>query len=201
MKEKILNNNRIVVASHNKGKIAEFKFLFLPYNVEVITLSELGISDIEETGKTFEENALIKIKNTPSEMNALSDDSGLCIKALNEEPGIYSARFAKKSGGWANAMKTLYKNVAETDQKCFAATFHCSLALKLRTGEVYTFSGNIEGRITWPPRGENGFGYDPFFIPKNSKQTFAEMSHKKKILADHRFKAFKKMAKSHLIGN
>ncbi len=201
MNERILNNNPIVIASHNEGKIAEFKFLFLPYNVKIFTLSQLGISDVEETGKTFEENALIKVKNAPSEINALSDDSGLCIKALNEDPGIYSARFAKMSGGWANAMKTLYKNVAETKRPCFAATFHCTLALKLKTGAVFTFSGHIDGKITWPPRGGNGFGYDPFFVPKNSQQTFAEMSHKKKILADHRFMAFKKMAKSHLIGN
>ena len=193
--------NKIVIGTNNEGKFKEICRL-LPKNIKKISLKDYKIKSPPETGKSFHENSVIKARYFSRLLNlpCLSDDSGLCIKALNEEPGIYSARFAKKLGGWTNAMKTLYKNVTETDQKCFAATFHCALALKLKTGEVFTFSGNINGRITWPPRGANGFGYDPFFIPKNSKQTFGEMNHKKKILADHRFMAFKKMAKSHLTG-
>ena len=156
----------------------------------------LGIDDIDETGKTFEENAIIKVKNVPKGVIGLSDDSGLCIKSLNHEPGIYSARFAQKNGGWLKAMKKLYFAAQKKD--CFAATFHCALALKSKSSEISIFKGEVDGRITWPPKGKNGFGYDPFFIPSNSDKTFGQMPHIKKIFLDHRFKAFKKMAKFHL---
>ena len=156
----------------------------------------LGIEDIDETGKTFEENAIIKVKTVPDGSIGLSDDSGLSIKSLNHAPGIYSARYAKKIGGWSKAMKELYSNAKKKNS--FSATFHCVLALKSENSEISIFKGEVNGKIVWPPRGENGFGYDPFFIPCNSKKTFGEMFHKKKILQDHRFEAFKKMAKFHL---
>ncbi len=196
MKKFKLNNKTIVLASHNNGKISEFKALFSNYNVNIKTISMLGIKDIDETGKTFEENAIIKVKNVPDGSIGLSDDSGLCIESLDHSPGIYSARYAKKNGGWSKAMEKLYFEAKK--KNCFAATFHCALALKSESSEISIFKGEVKGRILWPPRGNNGFGYDPFFVPSNSKKTFGEMSHTKKILLDHRFKAFKKMARFHL---
>ncbi len=199
MKKFKLNNKTVILASHNTGKIAEFRALFLKYNVKIQTISMLGIDDIDETGNTFEENAIIKVKNVPKGVIGLSDDSGLCIKSLNHEPGIYSARFAQKNGGWLKAMKKLYFAAQKKD--CFAATFHCTLALKSKSSEISIFKGEVDGRITWPPKGKNGFGYDPFFIPSNSNETFGQMPHIKKIFLDHRFKAFKKMSKFHLTDN
>ncbi len=196
MKKFKLNNRTVILASHNTGKIAEFEALFLKYNVNIQTISTLGIEDIDETGKTFEENAVIKVKTVPDGSIGLSDDSGLSIKSLNHAPGIYSARYAKKLGGWSKAMKELYFEAKKKNG--FSATFHCVLALKSENSEISIFKGEVNGKIVWPPRGENGFGYDPFFIPRNSKKTFGEMFHKKKILQDHRFEAFKKMAKFHL---
>ena len=199
MKKFILNNKPIILASHNTGKIDEFKSLFSDYNVKIKTISMLGIEDIQETGKTFEENAIIKVKTVPEGSIGLSDDSGLCIKSLNNNPGIFSARYAKKHGGWLQAMEKLYFEAKKKD--CFAASFHCVLALKAENSEISIFKGEVRGKIVWPPRGKNGFGYDPFFTPSNSKKTFGEMLHMKKILLDHRFEAFKKMAKFHLTDN
>ena len=156
----------------------------------------LGIEDIDETGKTFEENAIIKVKTVPDGSIGLSDDSGLCIKSLNHAPGIYSARYAKKHGGWSEAMKELYSKAKKKNG--FSATFHCALALKSENSEISIFKGEVKGKIVWPPKGNNGFGYDPFFVPSNSNKTFGEMLHMKKIFMDHRFKAFKKMARFHL---
>ena len=198
MSNKVLNNKTIIVASHNDGKISEFKSLFMKYNVKIRSLSEIGVKEIEETGKTFKENALIKVKGTPGNFIILSDDSGLCIKALGNKPGIFSARFAKECGGWFEAMKMLYNNLKKKNNSR-EATFHCVLALKFNDNHILTFSGSVEGQIVWPPRGKNGFGYDPFFVPCDSTQTFAEMNHEDKILIDHRYKAFKKMAKLYLI--
>jgi len=194
-----LNNKTIVLASHNIGKIDEFKTLFSNYDTNIQTISMLGVDDIDETGETFEENAIIKVKTVPDGSIGLSDDSGLCIKSLNCAPGIYSARYAKKNGGWFKAMEKLYFEAKK--KNCFAATFNCVLALKSESSEISLFKGEVEGKIVWPPRGKNGFGYDPFFTPFNSKNTFGEMPHMKKILMDHRFKAFKKMAKFHLTDN
>ena len=159
----------------------------------------LGINDIDETGKTFEENAIIKVKNVPNGSIGLSDDSGLCIKSLNHKPGIYSARYAQKNGGWSKAMEKLYFEAKK--KNCLAATFHCTLALKSEDSKIRIFTGEVSGKLTWPPVGKNGFGYDPFFIPSNSKMTFGQMPHLEKIFLDHRFEAFKKMSKFHLIDN
>ena len=199
MKKIKLNNKTIILASHNNGKIKEFRTLFLNYNVKIQTISMLGINDIDETGKTFEENAIIKVKNVPDGSIGLSDDSGLCIKSLNNEPGVFSARFAQKNGGWSKAMEKLYFEAKK--KNCFDARFYCTLALKDENSEISIFTGEIGGKLTWPPKGKNGFGYDPFFIPSNSKMTFGQMPHLKKIFLDHRFEAFKKMSKFHLIDN
>ena len=201
MTEYSLNNKTVVIASHNSGKILEFKSLLSEYDVSVITASDLNLPDVDETGETFKENSILKAQNIPSSHICISDDSGLCINALDGFPGIYSARFAKKSGGWKKAMQELYKKILEKKQNNFEASFYCVITLKWYDQWLKTFSGKITGEVVWPPRGQKGFGYDPFFVPSNFKQTFGEMVHKKKIRLDHRYIAFKKLAKLYLTDN
>ncbi len=201
MNKNLLNKKTVVIASYNSGKILEFKTLLSKYNVNVITASDINASDVEEVGKTFRENSILKAKNISDKYICISDDSGLCIDALDGYPGIYSARFAKKNGGWNKAMNKLYKKILGKKQKNFQASFYCVITLKWYGQWLKTFSGEISGRIVWPPRGNNGFGYDPFFVPSDFKETFGEMIHKKKIKLDHRYIAFKKLAKLHLIDN
>lgn len=196
-----MNNKTVVIASYNSGKVEEFKSLLSKYNVTLLTASDIKASDIDEVGKTFEENSILKAKNIPDNHICISDDSGLCIDALDGFPGIYSARFAKRAGGWLKAMESLYKKILETKQDNFKAYFCCVITLKWHDQWLKTFSGKVVGRISWPPKGKNGFGYDPFFIPSGFKYTFGEMIHKKKIQIDHRKVAFDKLAKLYLTDN
>ena len=156
----------------------------------------LGIEDIDETGKTFEENAVIKVKTVPDGSIGLSDDSGLCIKSLNHAPGIYSARYAKKLGGWSKAMEKLYFEAKKKNG--FSATFHCVLALKSEDSEISIFKGEVNGKIVWPPKGKMVLGMTLFLFLGIRKRPLVKCSIKKKYLLDHRFEAFKKMAKFHL---
>ena len=197
----VLNNKLIVIASHNEGKIKEFKSLFSKYNVKLLKSSQLKIKEVDETGKSFEENAILKALSIPSDQISLSDDSGLCVDALNGRPGIFSARFSNDCGGWDKAMREIYKQISNLKKPFYTAKFVSVLALKIKEQRIKLFRGEISGTITWPPRGHNGFGYDPFFIPNGYKETFGEMQHKDKILRDHRYKAFLKLSKEHLVGN
>ena len=199
MNKYILNNKTIVLASHNKGKVGEFKSLFAGSSVNLITSSDLGIKDVEETGKTFEENSIIKAESIPNQYIVVSDDSGLCIETLNNKPGIFSARYASKKGGWQNAMKALYEEVLNKNTNNFNAAFECVISLRWYDEWIKTFYGSVKGKIVWPASGSNGFGYDPFFIPSGYKKTFGEMNHSDKIMIDHRYMAFKKLAKAHLV--
>lgn len=192
------NPKKLVIASHNKGKISEFKSLLSSYNVKIIPSSELNISEVDETGKTFEENAILKVKSVPNNLLTLADDSGLCVSALNGRPGIFSSRFATEKGGWYSAMHEIYNSLKKLKNFDFSAKFVCYLAVNIPSKGIFTYFGEVLGTISWPPRGENGFGYDPFFIPDGYKKTFGEMQHQKKILIDHRFKAFNKFSKEHL---
>lgn len=198
---KNINNKLIVLASHNKGKIKEFKSLFSNYNVKIITSLELGITDVEETGNTFEENAIIKARSIPEGRLSISDDSGLCIEGLENYPGVFSSRYADRCGGWYEAMEKLYKDLIKVSNNNFKACFHSTIAIRWENNEISTFAGTIEGRVSWPPKGNNGFGYDPFFIPNEQCKTFGEIKHEEKIKIDHRSKAFEKLAKLHLIDN
>ncbi len=198
---KTLLKKSVIIASHNEGKIKEFKSLFSGYNVKITTSSSIGIEEVEETGKTFEENAVLKAKSIPEGLISLSDDSGLCIKALKDEPGIFSARFARNCGGWYEAMKKLHEKIKINGHDSTEAKFVSVIALRWEDSSLSTFRGEVNGFISWPPRGENGFGYDPFFIPSGYKKTFAQMNHNKKILIDHRYQAFKEIAKLHLKNN
>lgn len=197
--KKINKGDTVVIASHNKGKIIEFESLLSEHGIKIITARDLNIKDVKETGKTFKENSLIKVENIPDNYLAISDDSGLCVNSLSGRPGIYSSRFQKKCGGWFNAMEKIFVEVQKKKPVDLSARFVCCLSIKFSKKFVFSYQGEIQGDLVWPPRGENGFGYDPFFVPEGSKRTFAEMPHARKIRIDHRSIALKKLIRLHLI--
>ena len=201
LSNKFCRGDKIVIASHNKGKIKEFKTLLADYNLQIITSNDIGIKDVKETGKSFQENSLIKVKSIPEKYIAMSDDSGLSVTSLGGKPGIYSSRFQKKCGGWFKAMEKIYSDVKTKKNKDFSATFTCCLSIKFSKDLIYSYLGEVKGKIVWPPKGKNGFGYDPFFIPDGHEKTFAEMAHSDKIFIDHRSIALKKLIRLHLSDN
>ena len=188
----------ILVGTHNKGKIKEISYL-LNKKIKKITPFQLNIKSPRETGKSFKQNSELKARFffEKSKIFTISDDSGLCVDCLNGNPGIYSARWAKKSGSFKEAMKkiiVLIKNKNKNKKiKNTKAKFICSLTFSYSATKKVTTIGTIQGNISDKILGRNGFGYDPIFIPKGSKITFGQMSKKKKILIDHRFLAFKKL--------
>ncbi|MDC0032668.1 RdgB/HAM1 family non-canonical purine NTP pyrophosphatase [Pelagibacteraceae bacterium] len=188
----------IVIASHNDGKVDEIRGLLKKYKFKIFSLKKFSHIEPKENGKTFIENSVIKavsalkITGLPS----ISDDSGLCIPALNNDPGIYSARWAGKGKNFDLAAKKIEKKLFEkyrNKQKLFKAFFCCALSIALPDGTIKSFEGKVFGRLQFPPKGENGFGYDPIFIPKGYKKTFGEMKYSFKERISHRQKAFKKL--------
>ena len=188
----------IVIASHNDGKVDEIRGLLKKYNFKIFSLKKFSHIEPKENGKTFIENSVIKavsalkITGLPS----ISDDSGLCIPALNNDPGIYSARWAGKGKNFDLAAKKIEKKLFEkyrNKQKLFKAFFCCALTIALPDRTIKSFEGKVFGTLQFPPKGENGFGYDPIFIPKGYKKTFGEMKYSFKERISHRQKAFKKL--------
>ena len=192
LSNKFYRGDQIVIASHNEGKIIEFKTLLADYNLKIITSNDVGIKDVKETGGSFQENSLIKVKSIPDKYIAISDDSGLSVSSLGGKPGIYSSRFQKNCGGWIEAMEKIYSDVKTKINKDFSAKFTCCLSIKFSKNLIFSYLGEVKGKIVWPPKGKNGFGYDPFFIPDGHEKTFAEMAHSDKIFIDHRSIALKK---------
>jgi len=192
--------NEILIGTHNKGKFKELRCL-LPKRLKKISPSELKIKPPKESGKSFLANSKLKANYfyKISKITSISDDSGLSINCLNGKPGIYSARWAKKYGGFKKAMKKIIKMVDKKNKnKKFRNTkakFICSLTIRSSNNKDLNSLGEIYGNISSKIKGKNGFGYDPIFIPKNYKITFAQMSKKKKILMDHRYIAYKKIKK------
>ena len=184
--------DKILVGTHNKGKFIEMSDL-LPKKIKKISPIDLGIKSPIENGKTFEENSEIKAeffcKN--SNLVTLSDDSGLEVDALNGEPGIFSSRFAEDLGGFENAMKRILEKIKKIN-KGSKAQFISSLTIQWPDGKKITETGVIKGSLT-DIRGENGFGYDPIFVPEGYSKTFAEMNYKEKLKIDHRQIAYKKL--------
>ena len=185
---------KILVGTHNKGKFKEIAYL-LPKKYKKISPIKLQIKSPKETGKTFKSNARLKVKFFSKfvDYGVISDDSGLCIKALNNRPGILSARLAKKHGSFFKAMKFILKKLK--NKKNRSATFVCSLSYKNERGKITTVQGNLKGTISNKITGKKGFGYDPIFIPKGQKITFGQMPKIKKIKMDHRFLAFTELLK------
>ncbi len=189
---------RIVVASHNPGKVREINALLEPLGYEAVSAGELDLPEPVEDGATFAENALIKARAAAeaSGMPALADDSGLCVDALNGEPGIHSARWGGPDKDFGMAMRKIEERLqaaGATDPAARGAHFTCALALAWPDGEVEVFEGHVHGRLVWPPRGEKGFGYDPVFVPDGHDITFAEMEPERKHAMSHRARAFEKL--------
>jgi XTP/dITP diphosphohydrolase len=183
---------RLVIASHNPGKIEEIEALLAPYGVAAIGAAALGLPEPEETGASFEENAALKARaaTQASGLPALADDSGLVVPALDGAPGIYSARWAGQSKDFRVAMERVQRKLGDKDRR---ARFVAVLALAWLDGEVALFRGEVQGQLTWPPRGERGFGYDPIFVPDGYQMTFGEMDPVDKHQISHRARAFAKL--------
>ena len=191
---------KILVGTNNIGKLREIRDL-LPKNLEIYSTSDFKIKSPIEDGKTFKENSLIKAKyfSKKSKMICLSDDSGLEIDALGGAPGIYSARWGGKKGDFVKAMNRVFKELNKKNKnwktRKIKARFICALTIYGPNQKPINSIGKIEGHIASSMKGENGFGYDPIFVPKGKKITFGEMKASQKYKMDHRFKAFKKIKK------
>ena len=185
---------KILIGTHNKGKFKEIAYL-LSTKFEKISPISLKIKSPKETGRSFISNSRLKAKFFSKFVNypVISDDSGLCIHALNNKPGIYSARLAKKYGSFFKAMKFILKKLE--NEKNRKATFVCSLSFVNNKGKIVSVEGKLNGNISKKIMGKKGFGYDPIFIPKNKKITFGQMLKSSKIKMDHRFIAFQKLKK------
>ncbi|MHA1539147.1 MAG: RdgB/HAM1 family non-canonical purine NTP pyrophosphatase, partial [Alphaproteobacteria bacterium] len=188
MQARLFKEPKLLVASHNVGKVREIKFLLESKDVtgiEILSAHDLNLEEPEETGTTFHENAALKARAAcaASGLPSLADDSGLCVNALGGDPGIYSARWAGKDKDFSVAMQKINDNLGDNPDR--SAYFVCVLALCWPDGEIAYFEGRINGTILWPPRGENGFGYDPFFQPVNDSRVFGEMSFDEKNTTNH----------------
>lgn len=184
---------KLVVASHNAGKIAEIKTLLAPLKIEVQSAAELRLGDVEETGTTFEENAKIKANalSLMCGLPCLADDSGLCVDALDGRPGVYSARYAPDRD-FKEGMKMLLDEMEKSGSDNRKAHFSCCLALACPNQKTKVFEGRVDGSISKKPKGNNGFGYDPIFIPEGFEQTFAELGDDVKNKISHRRRALEK---------
>lgn len=185
---------RIVAATHNPGKARELAAL-LEGRFDVVAAGELGLPEPEETEQTFAGNALIKARAAAdaSGLVALADDSGLSVAALGGAPGVYSARWAGPGRDFARAMALVEERLSETESDDRSAWFTCALALAWPDGPAVVAEGRVDGSLTFPPRGERGFGYDPIFVPEGRKQTFGEMDEAAKSALSHRGRAFAKL--------
>lgn len=202
--------DRLVIATHNPGKLREMRDLLAPYGIEAVSATELGLPEPEETGTTFAANAAIKAEAAchASGLPAFADDSGLCVDALDGAPGIHSARYAKAEGGFVEAAQALRTALEERRASPpFHACFVSALALARPGESTFGVEDRIEGRLVFPPRGALGFGYDPIFQPDGHARTFGEMAADEKhgISADgsralsHRARAFQRFAREALV--
>ena len=200
---RVFREPRLVVASHNAGKVREIGELMRPYGIETVSAADLGLAEPDETEATFEGNARLKALAAAraSLLPALADDSGLTVEALGGAPGIYSARWAEtpethESGGrdFGQAMQKVWQKLeAIGAPEPRRATFVCALTLAWPDGHDETFLGACAGRLVWPPRGEKGFGYDPVFIARGEESTFGEMEPERKHAISHRADAFRQL--------
>ena len=192
--------SKLLIGTNNKGKYKEIKDL-LPKNIKIHSTSEFKLKSPRENGQTFEENSVIKSKyfSKKTKLICLADDSGLEIDILDKSPGIYSARWGGKKGDFKKAINKVYKELSKKDKnwklRKVKARFICALSICYLDKKIASVLGKVEGYISEKPKGKNGFGYDPIFIPKNKRKTFGEMSPIQKYKIDHRFVAFKKIRK------
>jgi XTP/dITP diphosphohydrolase len=192
--------SKLLIGTNNKGKYKEIKDL-LPKYIKTYSISEFKLKSPREDGLTFTENSIIKSKyfSKKTKLICLADDSGLEIDMLDKSPGIYSARWGGKKGDFKKAINRVYRELLKKDKnwehKKVKARFICALSICYLDKKIASVMGKVEGYISIKPKGKNGFGYDPIFIPKNKRKTFGEMSPLQKYIIDHRFIAFKKIKK------
>ena len=191
---------KLLIGTNNKGKYKEIRDL-LPNYIKTYSTSKFKLKSPREVGQTFMENSILKSKyfSKKTKLICLADDSGLEIDLLNKNPGIYSARWGGKNGDFNKAINRVYRELTKKDinwkQKKIRARFICAMSICHMNKKIVSVSGKIEGYISTEPKGKNGFGYDPIFIPKNRKKTFGEMSSSEKYKIDHRSVAFRKIKK------
>ena len=192
--------SKLLIGTNNNGKYKEIKDL-LPKYIKTYSTSKFKLKSPREDGQTFEENSIIKSQyfSKKTKLICLADDSGLEIDILDKSPGIYSARWGGKKSDFKKAMRRVYRELSKKDKnwkyKKVKARFICALSISYLDKKIVSVLGKVEGYISVKPKGKNGFGYDPIFIPKNKKKTFGEMSPLQKYKTDHRFNAFKKIKK------
>lgn len=196
----MIDIEKLVIATHNPGKLKEIQDLLAPLGIDCVSAAELGLPEPEEIGNTFVDNADLKAREAAdlSGLPALADDSGLAVDALHGLPGIFSARWAEDEGGnrdFMRAMERVWREVeASGPESSRAAHFACALSLaRPDDGQVESFEGRVDGTLVWPPRGDRGFGYDPMFVPVGYEQTFGEMDPEEKHRISHRADAFRKL--------
>ena len=184
---------RLVVASHNKGKVVEIADLLAPFNLDVVSAAELDLPEPEETGTTFVANAVLKAEAAVqgSGLPCLADDSGLAVEGLDGDPGIYSARWARPERDFDMAMGLVNEKLGDNANR--RAYFISVLSLAWPDGHLETFEGRVHGTMIWPPRGTGGFGYDPMFMPDGYDKTFGEIPYDEKQRISHRAVAFQKL--------
>ena len=192
--------SKLLIGTNNKGKYKEIRDL-LPKHIKTHSTSEFKLKSPKEDGQTFEENSIIKSKyfSKKTKLICLADDSGLEINILDKRPGIYSARWGGKKGDFKKAINKVYRELSKKDKnwkhKKIKARFICALSISYLDKKIASVLGKVEGYISTKPKGQNGFGYDPIFIPKNKRETFGEMNSLQKYKIDHRYVAFKKIKK------
>jgi len=192
--------SKLLIGTNNKGKYKEIKDL-LPKYIKTHSTTKFKLNSPREDGRTFEENSIIKSKyfSKKTKLTCLADDSGLEIDILDKSPGIHSARWGGKKGDFKKAIIKVYRELTKRDknwkQKKIKARFICALSICYLDKKIITVSGKVEGHISTIPKGKNGFGYDPIFVPKNKIKTFGEMSSLQKYKIDHRYNAFRKIKK------
>lgn len=194
---------KLVIATHNPGKLREISALLEPLGIDCVGAEELGLPEPEEIGNSFADNADLKAREAAdlSGLPALADDSGLCVDALHGLPGIFSARWAEDASGkrdWMRAMNRVWTELGEVGPEAGRdAHFACVLSLAWpNDGQTESFEGRVDGMLVWPPRGDKGFGYDPMFMPVGHEQTFGEMDPAHKHQISHRADAFQKLTRA-----
>jgi XTP/dITP diphosphohydrolase len=186
---------RLVIASHNAGKVREIAALLEGRGLDVVSAGDLDLPEPEETGTTFVMNAELKARAAAdlSGLPALADDSGLCVDALGGDPGIFSARWGGENKDFAHAMRLVEDKLAAIPDAARTAHFVCALALAWPDGHVEWFEGRVDGTLVWPPRGDKGHGYDPVFVPDGRSETFGELDEPVKNAISHRGDAFRQL--------
>ena len=192
---KLRPGDRLVIASHNEGKVRELAELFAPFGIDCISAKSLNIAEPEEDEATFSDNAKLKARAAAqaSGLKAIADDSGLEIAALGGAPGLHSARWGGEARDFGLAMQRVHQELEAKGETEAQANFICALALAAPQGMAEAFEGKVFGTLVWPPRGTRGFGYDPIFVPNGYTQTFGEMEPELKNRLSHRMRAFEQL--------